>query len=250
MFELENENTEQELFLEPITSNPLPENTTIGTELVYEDTLKGNVEENQPFILFELKKQYPDATYEQIMEFAKSPLITGSIKQKLKAEAQTTVLITEELTVPQTHSPISNQTEIEDSFFRKIAEKFDSTEESKVEVTSEELKGIKHVYIGGGDSTKAVENLYQKGIYGDVGNLPTYFTTDYAVACSHAENTLIEIELEKILKEKKIYRDPESLYLEDESGKTFIVANGIPANAIRKIYKIKKSSGSSEDVKI
>lgn len=190
---------EPETYLEPISSNPLPSNTTVGSVLSFEDTLKGNVDEFDAFILFELKKRYPEATYEQITQMAKDPALTDSVKTQLKKEAQTNLEVTNELTPPSV--PISNETPIltnNESFFKEKSLKFNSTTDTKIEVVPEEFGNIENVYIGGGYNTEAFKNMYYKGVYGDAGNIPTYFTTDYTTACSHIRDTqpvLLEINL-------------------------------------------------------
>lgn len=239
---IEDPETESAHYLEPISSHSLPSNTTIGSILSFEDTLKGNTEEFEAFTLWEIKKQHPEATYEEIIEMAKDPAISETTKMKLKKESQTSLTVIDELQPPRTSTAIMEKTQPEDeAFFKKKAELFDSPENGKFEVKPEEFANIENVYIGGGHDTGAFKNMVIKGVYGDSGNIPTYFTTDYRVACSHIqdkESILIEINLKDLLKLRKVYRDPESLFIKDESGKTFVLFNGVPVNVIKRIFVI------------
>ena len=239
------ENTEPIYHLEPISSHSLPSDTTIGSILSFEHTLTGDVDQYELFTLLEIKKQNPDATYEEVIQMAKDPSISEPVKTKLKKESQKSFIIVDELQTPQNSIPTTTKTETEESILFKQFEKktklFGSTENIQLEVNQEEFGNIENVYIGGGRNTEAFKNMITNGVYGDLGDIATYFTTDYRVACSHIQNNepiLVEIDLKELLKQRKVYRDPESLFIEDESGKTFVLFNGIPVNIIKRIFVI------------
>jgi hypothetical protein len=174
---------------------------------------------------------------------SKDTSISETITQKLKSESKISLTVINELKPPQTHTSKIIETE-NDKFFQEKYKYLDSTENNKFEIKPEEFKDIEKVYIGGGVNTEAFKNMTKEGVYGDSRNIPTYFTTDYTLACSHIQDTqsaLIEIDLKKLLELRKTYRDPESLSIESESGKTFILFNGIPVNAIQKIFIVTRS---------
>lgn len=240
---------EGNIFLEPITTQQLPPNTTIGSTISFTDTLQGNIEEFGAFILFELKKQHPESTYEEVTEMSKDSSITNPVKEKLMAEAQSTFVVTNEIQPPEPISmPINNSGVDDNKFFQERANNFllrsdNYSKRGGVEVSAEEFGNTQKLYIGGGYDTQAFQNINSSGVYGDSNEKPTYFTTDYTVACSHINDeqpVLIEIDCQELLKQRKAYRDPESLYIKDESGKTFITFNGIPTNVISRILLIKK----------
>lgn len=96
------------------------------------------------------------------------------------------------------------------------------------------------VYIGtGASNAEALRNLERSGNYGSIDTRFTYFSPDYRLALSHADDEdpmLLEIDLTELAQRRYIFRDPESSYLECEKGRTFVVMGGIPSEAIHQMH--------------
>lgn len=236
-------------YIDPVTSKQLPSDITQGSTISYISTLTGNEYERSTLATIELAKRNPNLTYGEVMEMAKDPEILNPIETQLEADSHHTYLVEEEIIPTRKTNPDSVNTEADaETFFKEklafLKEKYDFTPYNGImQISNNELVAIENIYIGGGSDTSAFKNIDGSGIYGDLGDNPTYFTSDFEVACSHMQESqpiLIEIDTKKLLDLRKTYRDPESFYIQDESGKTFITFNGIPIEAIKRILVLKK----------
>lgn len=96
------------------------------------------------------------------------------------------------------------------------------------------------------EKIEAWENFDRRGIYGSLGREFTYFSTDAEISLNHVcfkpfdGAEVIEIDAGKLSRKRKIFFDPEAYAFARERGKTFIVMGGIPKEAIKRIYHMKK----------
>lgn len=234
------ESSKDTILLEP-TTEELPTNTAIGNKITFDNTITSDANEFNAIYMIKIAKKYnldPKNDYEKIEKMSKDPSITESLKKELEQDSQKSYIVTEITTAERKQPDVRKDYDVD--FFKR----FDYLPNSGIaEVKEEELKDVNKIYIGTGINTPAFENIEKLGIYGDENLSPTYFSTNYKVAMSHMSDelndvkpALIEISLSKLKQYRKILRDPESLYIKNESGKTFITFHGIPTEAIERIF--------------
>ena len=237
--------TKPDLIKKDISAKTLPPETVVGTTITFNNTIGSNPDEFKFIYMLEISKKYnldPKKDYEKILEMSQNPNVTSQIKESIIENSLSSYVVTEEIT-----PPVADEQEKVMDYNSDFFKRFDYLEDSGiVEATPTELEGIQKVYIGGGTDTPAFASLEQ-GIYGDPDNSPTYFSTDYELAMSHmydengeTRSILIEVSLPKLLELRKIFRDPESLSIDQESGKTFITFHGVPTSVIDRILVLKK----------
>ncbi len=229
----------------PIT-NPLPDQTDIGDMINFTDTIISNSEEFNSVLWLEIAKKFDlnpsnDQDYQEIQELGEDDQITQSIKEKLTKQAERSYQVIEIV------KPASDaQAEPNLSYGQEFFSRFNHLSNNGIkEINPQKLRQAKVGYIGGGINTEAYESMSEKQIYGGQGNQPTYFSTDYETAMTHIadENDqpiLIEISLDELAECRQALQDPESTYIENEEGKTFIVFNGIPTQAVSRILVLEK----------
>ncbi|MEK7450945.1 MAG: hypothetical protein AAB662_03360 [Patescibacteria group bacterium] len=247
-----NSSTDQkvEVSKDTTTSEPtiekLPTDTTIGSKITFNNTVESNPDEFGVFYMWKIAGKYnldPKRDYEKIKQMSLDPSITNAFDKEIKQDALRSYTVTE-ITSAGKKPP-----EVKKTYDKDFFQRFNYLPNSGIaEVTDEELKDVDKIYIGTGVNTPAFKNIDTLGIYGDENLNPTYFSTSYKVAMSHMPDeingvkpALIEISLSKLRLYRKILRDPESLYIKGESGKTFITFYGIPAEAIERILVLTKN---------
>ncbi len=96
------------------------------------------------------------------------------------------------------------------------------------------------------DKATAWENYDKHKIYGSTGREFTYFSTSMPIALNYAfckssdDAVVIEIDVGKLSRKRKIFSDLEAYAFFRERKKTFIVMGGIPKESIKKVYHMKK----------
>lgn len=225
-----------------INIKTLPPETTVGTKITFKDNFTSNPDEFDFFYMTKIAKIYnldSQKDYEKILQMSKDPAITATIKNNLDQESITSFEVTEKIILNN-----SNEQDENKNYDKSFFERFKYLENNGMfEVNPTELSNVQKFYIGGSLDTSAANNMLQNHSYGDLDKNPTYFTTDYELAMSHLPDNkpiLIEISSSKLLSLRKIFRDPESLYIESESGKTFMSFHGVPNEAIEKILVLNK----------
>ncbi len=246
MFDEEVQLTDQINFMEKITSNPLPAGTDVGDEISFTNTITSNVDDFKMFLWLEIAKKHnldPQKDYEKIVQMAENQEVRKEIKDQLQKESRQTYRVKKVLNLAADSKPETHFNHDENFF-----ERFNHLPNSGIaEVSLEELKNIDRAYIGGDLKSPAYENTRENHLYGDQESKPTYLSTDYETAMSHMANEsedstpiLVEVSIDELLKYRKLLRDPESLSVEAESGKTFISFYGIPTTAINKILVLEE----------
>lgn len=243
-----------EPFLKPIFNKRLPnQKTSIGNEISFINTIGFSHES----VSFNIKQKIAEGFQlslddnKKIQELLKNKKLIDGIKRELLTSQRRTYVITEIFVPKKTAAEIKNG--YEKDFFPKCFGR--SLKEGVITVDENEMKNSKVGYIGTSNIFEHYDNIRKQGIYGDAQNYPTYFTTDYRVAMSHLPSedgdgktlegetpTLIEISIPQLMKYRQIFRDPESLNISSESGKTFITFYGIPSIAIKRIISLKRIS--------
>lgn len=224
-----------------LSQNPLPPDTKVGSTVTFKDTIASSGEFGM-LTMLRISQDYgldPNKDYEEIVRLSKDPNVSKSINEKLTQDSSKSYEVIGQYAAPS-NIPGQVLTDFDDRFFSR----FDYLENSGQEVVGEdELGSVDRFYIGGGLTTTAFANMEKSGVYGDMGDSPTYFSTDHELAMTHMEDdhpVLIEISAAKLQQYRTIFRDPESLYVDSESGKTFIDFHGIPAEAVIRILLLKK----------
>jgi len=229
-----------------IITNPLPDQTKVGDVINFTDTIISNTEEFDSVLWLEIARKFDlnpsnDQDYQKIQELAKDDQITQSIKEKLTQQAERSYQVVD-IVCPESDIQAEPNLDYDQGFFSQ----FNHLPNNGIKkIDPQELRQVKVGYIGGGINTEAYKIMSESQIYGGQGNQPTYFSTDYEMAMTHIadENDqpiLIEVSLTELTKRRQALQDPESTYIEDEKGKSFIVFNGIPSQAITRILVLKK----------
>jgi hypothetical protein len=221
-----------------VAAKPLPVEARVGSVITFTNTLSSNMDDFQVILQMEVARRFGLDDPAQAERLCQDPKIADPIKKELAAAAIRSFRVVEELK-PVSRGTSEPQLDHNPDFF----DRFYYLENSGIaEVSDNELEGVDKVYIGGGVATPAFRSLEENGVYGDVGDNPTYVATDYETAMSHMNDEegedkaiLVEISLAKLRESRRLLRDPESLYIESESGKTFIAFHGIPAEAIERV---------------
>ena len=234
--------TPESVFLSKPIIEELPADTLAGSKITFTNTLESNPDQFDTYYPWTIAKEFnldPTIDSEKIEQLSRDASIREIIKNKLEKDSLKSYKVTEVRPVEKT-SP-ETRLDYNAEFFKN----FDNLPNSGIaEVKDEELRGVDKVYIGTSINTPAFENTAELGIYGDENVSPTYFSSSYKVAMSHLSDdapALIEVSLSKLMEYRKILRDPESLYIEAESGKTFITFHGIPTEAIERILILTKA---------
>ena len=229
-----------------VVVNKLPTDIVKGSQITFRDSFYSNPDDFDFFYMAEIAKKYnldPASDYDKIRELSQDENNREIIKKKLQSESSNTCNVTEAIIPENSKEDIPNF-DYPEAFF----ERFNHLPQGgMVKINPAELHQAEHLYIGGGQTTEAFDNI-QKGFYGDENEYPTYFTTDFELAMSHMHDgneadkpVLIEISSKKLSESRTIFQDPESLYIKSEKGKTFIAFHGIPVSAIERIITLEKN---------
>jgi len=226
----------------------LSENITVGDSITFTDTIASNTDEFELSLWIKIAKNHnldpqKDEDHKKIISMSKDPNVVGPIKEELAQESMRSYAVTEIIN-PQTPNQPDPQFDYNQNFF----ERFNFLPNSGIEeVTSESVQGTKKAYIGGGSKTTAFTNIEEYETYGDTQDSPTYLSTDYEIAMTHISDQeergkpiLVQVSLPKLFEYRKVFKDPESDYIESEREKTFIAFHGIPLNCIDKIFVLEK----------
>lgn len=227
-----------EAILLPVKSNPLPAVET-GSIVGFNNTLasSGEFDLLTMIKIAQIRNLDPVEDYKKILDLLKDPNESEAARKQVANESGEKFKVTGIYAAPKVDIVPKD-----DGFYPDFF-KPNHNDQGIHQVTPSEISKVEYGYIGGGQNTSAFKNMLSDGVYGDSQKYPTYFSTDYELAMSHLPDedgapVLLEVDTSKLLKYRSVYRDPESLSIGSESGKTFIVFHGVPNEAIKRIITL------------